>query len=334
MKSNREEIRNKVFARDSYCCVFCKDKAVDAHHLLERRLWQDGGYIEDNLISVCADCHMLCEETIISVEEGRKAANITNVVVPEHMYADQSYDKWGNPILENGRRAIGELFYDESVQKVLASVLDLFDHYVKYPRTYHLPWSYANRDDRKHKNTSMFDGKQVVVTLKMDGECTTMYSDNIHARSIDGQSHRSQSWVRNFWANNVSYMLPSSMRICGENVYATHSIEYKNLQSYFYGFSVWENDKCLSWRESIEWFKLFDITYVPVLYEGIWDEDKVRRICFDSVVDEGYVVRLADAFDYKDFANSTAKYVRKGHLQTPSRWGNMFKTNSLGGRYG
>jgi len=39
-------------------------------------------------------------------------------------------------------------------------------------------------------------GREVVVTEKMDGENTTMYCDNIHARSIDGRHHPSRDWVK------------------------------------------------------------------------------------------------------------------------------------------
>ena len=49
---------------------------------------------------------------------------------------------------------------------------------VKYPRTYHLPWSEGRTDDDKVlSDDSQFIGKYVVVTEKMDGENTTIYSD-------------------------------------------------------------------------------------------------------------------------------------------------------------
>ncbi len=35
----RDEFRESVFARDQYTCVFCNKPAVDARHILERRLW-------------------------------------------------------------------------------------------------------------------------------------------------------------------------------------------------------------------------------------------------------------------------------------------------------
>lgn len=60
---------------------------------------------------------------------------------------------------------------------------------------------------------------------------------------------------------------------------------------------------------------------VPVLYEGIWDEAAIKAL--GSVVtegQEGYVVRLADEFDYADFGMSLAKFVRANHVTTDTHW--------------
>ena len=58
--------------------------------------------------------------------------------------------------------------------------------YYKYPRTPHLPWSPGKtNDDKVLKDTSHFLGKEIVMSLKMDGEATTLYNNHMHARSID-----------------------------------------------------------------------------------------------------------------------------------------------------
>jgi len=148
----RDMFRMSVFERDRHTCVMCEHPAKDAHHILERRLWSDGGYYLDNGASLCSDCHILAEETNISVEDLRKACKIENPILPDNLYDEYEYDKWGNIILPNGTRIVGELFYDTSVQKVLrcGGVLDLFLPYVKYQRTYHLPSSpTVNNDDRQ-----------------------------------------------------------------------------------------------------------------------------------------------------------------------------------------
>jgi hypothetical protein len=319
----RDKFREGVFARDNHKCVICKNDAVDAHHIIERRLWTDGGYYLDNGASLCSDCHIKAEQTLISVEAIREAARITKAILPEYFYADHLYDKWGNGILANGMRTRGELFFDESVQKVLAPVLNLFTNRVKYGRTYHLPWSEGmNSDDRMIPDANQFVGKRVVVTKKLDGENTTMYSDYIHARSIDGRHHVSRDWVKNFHAN-IAHDIPPDWRVCGENMYATHSISYDNLDSFFYGFSIWnEKNLCLNWDDTLEWFDLLGITPVPLLYRGLWDEKLIKKLWNKEewATEEGYVVRFEDGFFYKDFKNSVAKFVRKNHVQTVKHW--------------
>ena len=66
----------------------------------------------------------------------------------------------------------------------------------KYPRIHHLPWSPgASSDDRVLSSTAQFDGKNVVVTEKVDGENTSIYSNGcFHARSIDGRFHAPTQW--------------------------------------------------------------------------------------------------------------------------------------------
>lgn len=322
---SRDAFREAVFARDEHTCVFCLRPAVDAHHIIERRLWPDGGYYLANGASVCEQHHMECETTEISVEDVRHACGITKIIVPPHLYADQPYDKWGNPVLPNGQRLKGELFFDESVQKVLAlgGVLDLFTHWVKYPRTHHLPWSEnVNEDDRVIEAMSAFEGQRVIVTEKMDGENTTLYRDYTHARSIDSRSNETRDWVKQFWST-ISADIPEGWRVCGENLYAKHSIHYTDLDTYFMGFSIWnERNVCLGWEETLEWMELMGITPVPVLYDGIYDEKAIRATWNnkDWASSEGYVVRLASAINYGDFRREVAKFVRRGHIQTVKHW--------------
>jgi hypothetical protein len=319
----RDEFRRAVFQRDGHLCVFCGAPAQDAHHIIERRLWSDGGYYIDNGASVCEVHHLACERTDITPDEVRRRCGITIIVLPEHLYADQEYDKWGNIVLSSGRRLKGELFFDESVQKVLKQHLDEFSDIVKYPRTYHLPWSdNMHDDDRMMRSTASFLGKRVIVTEKMDGENTTMYQDFIHARSLDSASNPTRSWVKNFWAT-ISHDIPSGWRICGENLWAKHSIKYEHLPSYFMGFSIW-NDKneCLSWDETVEWFELLGITPVSVFYDGIYDEAAIRKLYTSEqwASSEGYVIRIAENFTYGRFRESVGKYVRKNHIQTVQHW--------------
>jgi hypothetical protein len=326
MLLSRDQFRQQVFARDGGRCVICGAPGQDAHHIIERRLFDDGGYYLDNGATLCAACHVKAEMTVLTCEEIRTAAGITQVVLPPHLYPDQAYDKWGNPILPNGQRLRGELFDDGSVQKILAAggVLGQFTTRVRYPRTYHLPWSPgATDDDRMLSDVRAFEGQDVVVTAKMDGEQTTMYTDYLHARSIDWSRHPSRSWVANLHAR-VGWKIPSGWRVCGENLFAKHSIHYHHLPDYFMVFSVWNaQNVCLAWEEVVEWAALLDLVTVPVLYVGPWDEPHIRSLYTPRWREdelEGYVVRLARGFTYSQFRRVVAKYVRADHVQTQAHW--------------
>lgn len=319
----REEFRKAVFKRDHGCCVLCGSPAQDAHHLIERRLWSDGGYYVDNGVALCAEHHLAAERTLVSVEELRAAAGIYRIVLPLLLEdgADEIYTKWGDIVLADGRRSPGELFDDESVQKALreGNVLDLYTKLIKYPRTIHLPWSQGrSREDIGLADTGIFEGREVVVTEKMDGENTTLTRERVYARSIDGLAHPSQAWVRALHGT-VGWEIPDGWRFCGENLYAEHSIHYQDLPSFFLLFNVWtDRNICLCWDETKTWAELLGLDLVPVLYRGIWDETMIRDLWNGE--NEGYVVRLADELHYKDFRQSVAKFVRPNHVTTDRHW--------------
>jgi 5-methylcytosine-specific restriction endonuclease McrA len=60
-KQIRADFRTAVFARDHHRCVMCGAPAVDAHHITDRTEMPGGGYVKENGISLCADCHLLAE---------------------------------------------------------------------------------------------------------------------------------------------------------------------------------------------------------------------------------------------------------------------------------
>lgn len=197
---------------------------------------------------------------------------------------------------------------------------------IKYPRTHHLPWSLgATDDDKTLSSTDHFTGREVVVTEKMDGENTTIYAGGAcHARSLDSKAHPARTWVRAL-AATVGREIPAGWRVCGENLYARHSIGYDGLPTYFMVFGIYDGDnRCLSWDETLEWCSLLGLTPVPVRYRGVWDE-KAIKACHTGTsacggIQEGYVVRVADAFGYDDFNTSVAKFVRKNHVTTDTHW--------------
>lgn len=193
--------------------------------------------------------------------------------------------------------------------------------YTKYPSTPHLPWSRpTSPDDKKSWSTDQFVGQRVIVTEKMDGENTTMYCDHIHARSIDSRHHVSRDWVKRLWGR-IAHRIPEGWKVCGENVYAKHSIYYDNLPSYFLAFSVWNGDMCLSWDDTLRWCDILGIEHVPVLYDGPYVEKDIRSLYSERNDQmEGYVVRIADAFPRYAFPKCVQKFVRENHVQTDQHW--------------
>lgn len=323
---DRDSFREGVFKRDHHKCVVCKEPAVDAHHIIERKLFPDGGYYLENGVSLCAKDHLKAEQTVISCEELRYLAGITVKILPPGFDSESTYDKWGNEILPNGTRIMGPMFHTEQAQKMLSQSdqINLFVKYIKYPRTPHLPWSEkATDDDKKLSDVDHFIGKEVIASIKMDGENTTMYDDKIHARSINSDNHPSRNWVKGLWAS-TGYQIPTGWRICGENMYALHTIPYQNLESYFLVFSIWDGNRCLDWATTVEWCKLLELKTVPVFYRGIFNQELIHSQFpkeYDGNQTEGYVIRLGDEFQRKDFETSIAKFVSNSFvIDTTKHW--------------
>jgi ATP-dependent RNA circularization protein (DNA/RNA ligase family) len=202
----------------------------------------------------------------------------------------------------------------------------------KYPRTCHFPFSEgATDDDKILTSTDHFKGQIVVVTEKMDGENTTVYSDHCHARSIDSKHKPYHSWLLSY-ISSFQRQIPDDWRICGEYLYAKHSIGYDNLPSYFMVFSIWdETNTCLSWSDTVDLCADLGLEHVPVIYQGEYDEELIKKLAKQTVEKggEGIVVRLEKGFNYNDFSKSIAKFVRKNHVQTDSSWGSVIEKNNL-----
>ena len=335
---SRDEFRQVVMERDGGKCVVCGATAADAHHLLERRLFADEGFGNDpdNGVALCEQHHLAAERTQLSVEDLRQAAGIATAILPSHLYEDEVYDKWGNAIRPDGLRTPGELFFDPSVQKALreGQALPFFRPFIRHPRTYHLPWSLgATRDDRMMADTDALQGLEVVATLKLDGEQTSFYRSGLHARSLDWQGHESRDWVKALWAQ-VCSDIPEGWRVCGENMWAVHSLHYTDLHSYFYVHSIWDQANfCLSWDQTLEWASLLGLQVVPTLYRGPFSQSSLSALWTpaQSQVMEGYVVRPTMGFAYRDYRRLVGKFVRPDHVQQTKHWffGRRLERNSL-----
>ncbi|RLC98442.1 MAG: hypothetical protein DRI46_11330, partial [Chloroflexi bacterium] len=73
--------------------------------------------------------------------------------------------------------------------------------------------SSSKRYDLEVQNNHNFYANGMLVH-----NCTSMYKDHIHARSMDSGYHQSRTWVQALHAN-VRYKLRDNQRICGENMF-------------------------------------------------------------------------------------------------------------------
>lgn len=202
---------------------------------------------------------------------------------------------------------------------------------VKFKSIPHFSFSETvNEDDYILYDTSNLNN--IIISEKRDGENTSLYTDKTHARSIDSNYHESRSWIKKFHSEIKNY-IDSDIIIRGENLYAKHSIHYKNLTSYFEVFQIQKNDEILSWEDTLEVINRINslnsygtqLITVPVIYKGIYNEKTVKEIIkqLDTSITEGIVVRNADSFNINDFGKNIVKWVRKNHVQTSEHWMKM-----------
>lgn len=202
----------------------------------------------------------------------------------------------------------------------------------KYPRTYHFEWSHLHADDKRLPSTASFEGKEIVVLEKLDGENTTIYPDGyLHARSIDSRHNFTRDWAKRM-ASVLCHDIPDGHRFVFENVTYYHSIEYTDLESFCYLLSIWNNNTCIDYDSMLEYAQLLDLATPKEFYRGVFDEEILRKIAneMDLIKSEGYVVRTVEQFDIEDFQQHVAKFVRDDHVQPDSvHWLNSTKPNRL-----
>jgi len=205
----------------------------------------------------------------------------------------------------------------------------------KYPRTYHLPSSPGLiNDDKRLPDMSVFDGRRIIVTEKMDGEGTTMTPERTYPRSPDGRYHPSRDWMKAHHARRARD-IPAGWRVSGEYLYARHSIIYScaannALRSYFYGFGVWDDTNVLlDWDQTLDVFAMIDVEPADILYDGPYSPGVLEELAanLDLERQEGFVVRDAGRIPYPSgagdrgrFFSTVAKWVRPGHVQTDQHW--------------
>jgi len=330
MNMRRSKFRETVFERDNHNCIVpaCSKDAVDAHHIIERKLWYDGGYITPNGASVCNQHHRLAEDNVIPPQAFWRWAGVEKTPLPEsisHMHRND-VDKWGEPLPAPPWRQHRSR--------------------IKYPSTRHLPWSHErDTDDTAHEQVDNFIDYPLVATVKMDGGNAMLVKDTDNpVRARNGRQANKEHFdmaKQWYWENNLYEKIPEHLQIFGEWLYAKHSIHYgcnceeecedvgPALRDYFQVFGVYDTryDLWLGWHETTAIAEELDLTLAPPAtppaysigefdnsYE-FWDYAYGLSQNVVNQGHEGIVIRSALPFQYGQIEERLGKYVRPGHVK-------------------
>lgn len=191
---------------------------------------------------------------------------------------------------------------------------------VHYPRTPHLPWSPgAASDDARAGSTGGLDGREVVVTEKLDGENTTLYPGRA-ARPVPGLSAPPFPRAGQGTARPDRAADPRRVEGLRRELFARRSLAYAGLDSWFYGFSVRDGGRCLDWDTTVRLLRGLGIPAPPVLRRGTFSERTLRPLRLDPGAQERCAVRAAAGFSRGEVPARVAKWVRPHHVQTDAHW--------------
>lgn len=212
----------------------------------------------------------------------------------------------------------------------------------RYPRTFHWPSSPGvQSDDKIHRNIDALIGVPVSITEKMDGSNVTLCDGEVYARSTAVPSqHAWHGMVRKHHAWKTRSLGPD-YKICGEDMYAIHSIIYDGFRESetFRVFNIMHKDVWLSFDDRAKVCQALDLKMAPVwITNAVFEKEKdltkwlTNNMKLGSKlgpVTEGFVVQAMDAFHKDDFSTNVAKYVRAGHVQTDQHWSRNWKPCKL-----
>lgn len=227
----------------------------------------------------------------------------------------------------------------------------------KYGRTYHYPFSPGTEsDDRIQHNywTYLQQLPMIVHTEKLDGEnnCLSRYGVFARSHAAPTTSPWTES-IRMFWHRIKNEL--GTLEVFVENLYAVHSIEYRDLDHHFYVFGIRDRDQWLGWEETKFYANLLDLPVVPEISTGkpltdqVAFEKEVKTLASGSgafkphdagdgkpVTIEGIVTRSWHGYPVTKFEEHVFKYVRRGHVKTDQHWTRHWRRatlNNEGGKY-
>jgi len=149
----------------------------------------------------------------------------------------------------------------------------------------------------------------LVMTEKLDGQNNCFKESGVYARShVAPTEHPWDEPMRQRWKIMKNDL--KGIELFGENMYGTHSVAYKNLESYYYMFAVRENGRWLSWEEVKFYAEIFDFPTVPEIpikislkefYENKKENVDLRRISENDVLADWLSINLGMSWeDYVD----------------------------------
>ncbi|KAA2243267.1 2'-5' RNA ligase [Chitinophaga agrisoli] len=211
----------------------------------------------------------------------------------------------------------------------------------KYGRTFHYPFSPGTTSDDRIQHDYWQHLSRIpalVHTEKLDGENNCLSRLGVFARSHAAPT--TSPWtesIRRFW-QSIKHDL-GNLEIFLENLYAVHSIAYRQLDHHFYVFAVREHDQWLSWEETRYYAAMLDLptvpeikVFTPPLQQAIFEKEVLEIVAGPGAFDahdahsgrpatmEGIVTRNAAQYPVAAFPENVFKYVRKGHVKTDEHW--------------
>ena len=354
MTYTREQFHSKCFERENNQCIvpWCTKQPVDAHHIIERAEWEDGGYFPENGASVCYKHHLMAEDNTIPPQAFWYWLE-QSPVTPKGVSKD--VNKWGEEFKTPPHKGLRD-FHKYPSSRHLMPLYWQGDESLAKERLEH--------DDTGHKTIDTFIGLELVITIKMDGGNTMLVKDTEHpvrARNGSQANHKSYDQLKSlYWDMNLYEKIPKHCQIFGEWTYAKHSIHYGckgcckernqgpslgeiipgdwGREMYFQVFGVFNTkyNLWLSWDETKIIAKQIGFPTAPVIDENIEfnnEQEAIEKLMdvSKSIVDkghEGIVVRYRNPFHYGQFSKRLGKYVRENHV-TGGRWENNDIVNLL-----
>lgn len=344
----RKQFRRNVFERDNNTCLvpWCENKADDAHHILERDLWDDGGYIVENGASVCNKHHQYAETNDIPPQAFYMWANIDDPKLPSQIET-VDVNKWGDTFEQPPHQDLRENIKYQSTRHML-------------PLYWHDDSVASNRmenDDTDMQSISNLVGIPLVITHKIDGGNCMIVSDveePVRARNGRKPDDTMRPLYRDgglYWTQEVNEKLPDSIQVFAEWVRSKHSIHYgcnceepcddvgpqlseltgyEDERAYLQIFGAYHKDYnlWLSWDEVAMIADTLGFPTTPVIYEESNTDSATYETEHEAIQDlnkkahnvienggEGIVVRSKFPFHYGQFDRYVGKYVRENHVE-------------------